>query len=412
MLKISILLAALTAVCFKMPLLDSHRAWLFDRNNFDFECPIPSDEDRNESLTRYALMSEHMQDKFSRDGVLILQDALSQDWLRSFRRLLMHVFENESKWDILFSRMNANFYSAQKSIFLHQSSRCGRYLGSMSPIPALVANLFSKIHSIPIDQVKLRVIEPTVALINVFDAGGHTAWHRDDAYMRYKQVEDNSEGNNNTVVIRVWVPLMDMSLDDFTFIALNNSHASKTERLEAGIDIQGSNFRLHEELVARSDMVERQTIGPEPSRGYKAGDLLVFAGDTPHFAQGNRCGSTGCARMIFSFALDGAALYDNSKMSPIMPLYSGQAVGQPLRGAQFPLIFPEPLAEDWENPLAPTYGDISLSLLHSFYVGAVSFYGVNLEKATAMFTRVGQCFVENVWFSPQLDLETGVRTEI
>lgn len=399
--KLCLLLAALATLCLRLPLLDDHRSWLFDRQNYEFECPA--------SDTNPIRVGEQEKDAFARDGVLVLRDVISPEWLRSYRMLLVHVFENESRWDVLYSRLVANFYSAQKSIFLHQSSRCGLAVGSRSPVPTIVAQLLAHAHALRFDDVRLRVMEPTAALISFFDRGGHTTWHRDDPYMHYRQTEGGSNGNS-TVVVRVWVPLMDLSPDQMIFLALNNSRAAREERDSHGLDIQGTDFRSHDRY-AQSEIIERQVVARDAG-GYRAGDAVVFAGDTPHFAQSVNCSSVGCARLLFSFALDGAALYDDGKATALLPLDAGQERGAPLGGSQFPLIFPEPDRADWARPLRPTYGNIASSLLSSFRSGAGSFYGFDPKKSLAYFSRVKDCFVEDLWIRPRLDLDTGKRNDV
>ena len=269
--------------------------------------------------------------------------------------------------------------------------------------------------------VRMRVIEPTEALINYGSGEGHTCWHRDDIYMPSKQHEDDEDVEDvdvgdsdshkqkktSTVVIRIWVPLMDMSHDQMTFLALNNSKVSKMQRKEKDVQILGTNFRDHAK-VSTSEIIEEQIVGPGPD-GYRAGDMLVFAGDTPHFAQGSNCSSVGCGRLIFSFALDGATLYDAGKLTSLLPLYSGQEDGKSLRGSQFPLIYPEPAPDhpDWKHPLHPTYGDVALSLYHSMAAGLGSFRGYDVRKAMPYFSRVYDAFRDDVWVKPHVDLETG-----
>jgi len=319
----------------------------------------------------------------------------------------MHVFQNPTKWDVMYSRLVANFYGAQKSIFLHQSSRCGAYIGSKSPTSRIAAQLFSRLHSngTHIDEkIRMRVIEPTEALINYEDGDGHTSWHRDDPYMNYDQVE----GERSATVIRLWVPLMDMSPGQMKFMALNNSKVSKFERKLNNLNILGSKFSNHDNLTS-SELFNRHIVDPG-SNGYQAGDVLVFAGDTPHFAQGLNCSTVGCARLIFSFAIDGVTNYKSGKLTSLIPLYSGQEDGKPLRGSQFPLIYPEPDTQELGS-LHPTYGDVIKSMLHAMAAGLSSFQGYDIKKSIPYFSRVYDAAKKNVWVKPHLDLVTGQRIQ-
>lgn len=262
----------------------------------------------------------------------------------------------------------------------------------------------------------MRVIEPTVALVNYEDFF-HTGWHRDDPYMNYFQTEEeeNFIGNDynkqkrDATVIRVWVPLMDMPSDRFRFNALNNSIEAQRERYKAGLKILGSNYKLHESKLVNNPIISSQTLGQE---GYRAGDVLVFAGDTPHFVQGLNCSSIACPRLIFSYALDGHAIYDSGKRASLIPLFSGQKHGQPLRGAQFPLIYPKhETMDDKHNkhlvePFRPTYGDVALSIYYACVAGTFSFSGY-FQGFKRAFIKIRTALVSSQWLLPDLDLETG-----
>jgi hypothetical protein len=153
----------------------------------------------------------------------------------ALRLLMLDVFSHPTKWDVLYSRLNANFYGAQKSILLHHTSECGKELARSAPTTTIAASLLG--------SKTLRVCEPSEALMN-FAAGetGHTAWHRDDAYMAVKTVEaavsENDAVNEHSTpapgVVRLWIPLMDMGPERMRFLALNNSVEAQAARSARG----------------------------------------------------------------------------------------------------------------------------------------------------------------------------------
>lgn len=441
-----ILVAIILKIIIPLPLRESHRVWLFDRNNSSFQCNVV-----NNNMTTTSILTQNEINSFQRDGVVILRNVISKEWIKSYRLLLMHTFQNPSRWDIIYSRLLANFYGAQKAIFLHQSSPCGMIIGSDSPVAWIAAELFSSFYNRDQEEdnsdenkhknIRMRVIEPTEALLNYEDGGGHTAWHRDDTYMNYFQEDEDFENNNKEndkerkkppVVIRLWIPLMELPSNRMKFLALNNSITSQQERRENNLEIIGTNFSQHDYVLAESSLFSSHIIEPLSSSlsftnyqmsednnnindGYYPGDAVVFAGDTPHYAKGVNCSIVGCPRLIFSFALDGEALFDSSKKTSLLPLYSGQVEGKPLNGTQFPLIYQgmkknvnNHSSEDWDSPMTPTYGDIILSIVHAILAGSISFVGYDFFKSLKFVRRVSWAFVDNIWVKPQLDLETGV----
>ncbi len=285
--------------------------------------------------------------------------------------------------------------------------------GEKSPVPTIAARFFSRMHSASgrqsisttgddentnhdanKDTIRMRVIEPTEALFNYHD-GGHTCWHRDDIYMHHNQ--DEEEGGawiDMWSFAHAWVPLMDIPPEKMTFMALNNSIASRIVRDANGLEIIGTMFRDYDKMES-SQLIKAQTIGPGV-HGFRAGGALFFAGDTPHFAQSLNCTSVGCARMIFSFALDGKALYESGKETALLPLNSGQKAGKPLRGKQFPLIYPKQDSLDWEDPFNPKYGDVLKSIFHAAKGGLQSFRGYDMTKAMPYFSRVTRAFKEDI----------------
>lgn len=88
----------------------------------------------------------------------------------------------------------------------------------------------------------------------------------------------------------------------------------------------------------------------------------------PHFAESYNCSHVGCPRMIFSFAGDNAR-YADGKRTGLIPLYSNQTGGAALTGAQFPLVFPEMVEEEWSPGLIPTYGP---TLSHQHLVNSMT----------------------------------------
>ena len=78
---------------------------------------------------------------FRRDGVVVLRGVLQEEWVEALRLLMLDVFEHPTKWDMLYSRLNANFYGAQKSILLHHTSECGKELARAAPTTTISASL-------------------------------------------------------------------------------------------------------------------------------------------------------------------------------------------------------------------------------------------------------------------------------
>ena len=142
-IKLMFLLAPILTglLVMRLPLKDAHRAWLFDRADADFECVVlvtsSSTNPISNSNTNMTMMSHEQMEAFARDGVIYLPNAISKEWLRSYRMLLMHVFHKPSTWDILYSRMVANFYGAQKSILLQSRVNVGGMLVRILPLPIL-----------------------------------------------------------------------------------------------------------------------------------------------------------------------------------------------------------------------------------------------------------------------------------
>ena len=64
----------------------------------------------------------------------------------------------EQLWDVLYSRMIANFYCAQKAILVHHTSTCGKQIAEAAPTTRIAAELLR--------SPTLRVCEPSDALGN------------------------------------------------------------------------------------------------------------------------------------------------------------------------------------------------------------------------------------------------------
>ena len=126
-----IILAVVTisTAILNLPLLKLHTEWLFHRCNSLFTCKVSAgirkqlDSDvriNGANGNGDISISQEELEAFAQDVAVLLRNVISNDWLRAYWKLLIHVYKNPSWWDILYSRLVANFYGAQKSIFLHQ----------------------------------------------------------------------------------------------------------------------------------------------------------------------------------------------------------------------------------------------------------------------------------------------------
>lgn len=412
--------AALLRFIWTLPLTDSHRSYLFERHPGDQGESTAGDEcskeirsiiskrttmlQKQHSSAEERTISDSEIEAFRRDGSVLLREALPEEWVRILRYLLMDVFHRPTNWDILYSRLVANFYGAQKSIFLHHSSDCGREFIKYSPIAKLVSDLAGR-------NATLRICEPTEALINYDQTSktkssqGHTAWHRDDVYMPVtsKYGSTGTGTNDSPAIVRLWMPLMQISTtDQMKFLMLNNSKPARDGRMAENLDVEGTNFAHHSKMMESSTFTS-EIIDP---RIYYPGDAFAFQGDTPHFAQNLNCSLEGCARMILSFCVDENAVFDSTKKTSLIPFTSSTENGQRLSGTAFPQVHPWN-ATDWLSLWKPTYGDVISSIVDAIWAGSGAFIGLDVKTCIAYVARVSRCVVDSVWAKPLIDMETG-----
>lgn len=328
-------------------------------------------------------------DAFERDGAVVLHDVLSPEWVSHLRALVHDAFAHPTLWDVLYSRMVANFYCAQKAILLHHTSACGRQIAEAAPTTALAASLLR--------SSVLRVAEPSDALGNFrhhvwggLDGCGTTGYHTDDAYMPIARREAGKPA-----VVRLWLPLAHFGPEHFTFAALNMSAAARAERARLGADdLHGTQYARHDRLAASGALdAPGQVIGGGRMR---PGDVLAFAHETPHVAEAHDCAGAadGCLRLILSFAGDNA-LYVRGRATGLIPLHDNQTEGGPPRGAQFPQVWPRGGAEQEWEPLRPSLRTLGASLWHAVVAGSTSFVGYSPRQAARYVARV-------LWFSHPL----------
>ena len=213
---------------------------------------------------------------FERDGSVVLRGVLSDEWVARLRALVADVFKHPNVWDVLYSRLVANFYCAQKAILVHHTSACGREVAEAAPTTALAAALLR--------TSRLRVAEPTDALGNLrhtssfADGCGTTGYHTDDAYMPVARADPG-----RAAVVRLWMPLADFGPQHFHFATLNDSAPSRAARAAAGVVLNGTNYARHAALVA-SGLAEAQELSAG-ALGVRRGDVFAFAATTPQRSQ-------------------------------------------------------------------------------------------------------------------------------
>lgn len=383
------------------PIDEWTRKFLFERSGSRSCVPLEVQARGSASPLRALTPEEHL--AFQRDGVVVLRGMLQDEWVDRLRDVVKDVFNSPNAWDILYSWCVANFYGAQKSILLHHTSHCGREVAVFSPAATLAAALLG--------STEVRVCEPTEALMshdlinddkNKSDSG-HTAWHRDDVYIPVKRRDES-----HAAVVRFWIPLMAMTPSEFRFEALNNSLQSQEERAARNLTVQGTNFGHHTRVEEHgADLFARHTI---TASSFQAGDIVAFAGETPHIAEAKRCGNVSCARIILSFSGDNSE-YVADRYTSLLPLHSNQTVGLNVRGAQFPKVYPTIDPEEWE-PLRPSYREIAGAIYNALYAGSTSFSGTSSADAMKYVRRVSRAIRLGIWAVPSFDGKgrgTGLR---
>lgn len=375
-----------------LPLSDKYQQLAFHREGSK-SC-VPAEERRSEPAPLERPLTQEELIAFQRDGVVVLRDMLSSTWKDRLQALVEDAFEHPNGWDVLYSRMVANFYSAQKSIMLHHTSVCGREIAESAPTTALAATL--------LNSSILRVCEPTEALGNFHSCVGdcgHTAWHRDDKYFPVERV-DPTRAN----VVRFWIPVVDFTPKQLRFQALNNSLEKQAERAAAGMAIEGTDFAFHDRLEASGILKNHIIDGGE--LGLKRGDIVAFAGETPHIAQQIDCTEhRACLRLILSFSGDNSQ-YVSGRWTSLLPLHGNQTVGQAPQGQQFPQVFPSVEQDSWEwKPFRPTYYDVAQSVWFASVAGMKSFYGYDQKQAWDYIMRVARFSRDNVWDKPSVKFD-------
>ena len=426
-IPIATIIAIVTiAFIWKKPLSVRHRLFLFGRDSSILSSPsfgestissacIHQVEKASQATKTKTGMKNTVKEveveAFQRDGSVVLRNIFDPAWVKALRLLLMDAFHNPTTWDIIYSRMVANFYGAQKSVFLHHTSDCGRELLKHFPIHQVIQDLVDD------DDIKLRVCEPSEALINfkiskttttkAKSNSGNTGWHRDDVYMPIQTKESHSNSSlSSPPIVRLWIPLMEMtSLEHMKFFMLNNSQQAQIDRKHENAEVEQLNFAQDERLI-HNPTFQSHILDPNH---YSPGDAIVFKGDTPHFAQNIDCSSLGgCSRMILSFCIDDYAEYDlGLKRTPLIPFKYYDSSNKQLQGSGFPQFHPWK-DSDWKHPgWSPTYGDVFHSFYDSIIEGSTSFIGFQMQKSLSFANRVFLSFYNNVWVKPILDLDTG-----
>ena len=318
---------------------------------------------------------------FERDGSVVLRGVLSDEWVGRLRALVADVFKHPNVWDVLYSRLVANFYCAQKAILVHHTSACGREVAEAAPTTALAAALLR--------TSRLRVAEPTDALGNLrhtssfADGCGTTGYHTDDAYMPVARADPG-----RAAVVRLWMPLADFGPQHFPFAPLNDSAPSRAARAAAGVVLNGTNYARHAALVA-SGLADAQELSAG-ALGVRRGDVFAFAATTPHVAEARDCAAPAagaCLRLILSFAGDNAR-YAGGRAAGLIPLRDNQTTGAPLRGAQFPTVWPEMAADEWAAPFRPGARTVAAAIANAVRAGSRSFAGAGAATAARYVGRV------------------------
>lgn len=399
---LSAMATAIIASLLTQPISDGVYLLLFGRPGTQ-SC-VPADElGHGPAAPARAITAEEIE-QFRLDGSVLLRGVLDQAWQKRLLALNEDVFTSPNLWDVVYTRALANFYCAQKSIFLHHTSKCGREIAEAGPTTQIAATLLG--------SSTLRVAEPTEALGNFRTAGdtlpdnptvppwrkmsvvggtldgcGSTAWHRDDKYFALKRRRPE-----RPAVARFWIPLVPFTPEHLSFAALNISAGSVAERLARGFDIQGTDFGLHArfEAARARGMFAGHVIDGGP-QGYAPGDVFAFSEETPHLAQAgpSPCSTaSNCLRLILSFAGDNAVVVAG-RNTGFIPLQENQTVGEPPQGAQYPQVYPAFDTEGWEWDLRPTWLQLVRSAGWSASAGVGGFMGADAGVAASYLRRVG-----------------------
>jgi len=367
-------------------------------------CIPPEELGLGSALPLRSLTEEEIA-SFERDGSVILPGMLDELWVSRLRALVTDVFEHPNLWDVLYSRLIANFYCAQKSILIHHTSVCGREVAESAPTTAIAAALLR--------SSSLQVCEPTDALANfrrpsgwAAELGcGTTGFHTDDAY-----IPVGRRDGSRAAVVRLWMPLAAFGAEHFRFATLNESKAARAERVDAGLEgLNGTSYRKNA-LLDASGVLGRPGQLLEGG-GMKPGDILAFAGETAHTATALDCtnpAAGSCLRLILSFSGDNAA-FVGGRSTGLIPLRDNQSEGALPRGVQFPTVYPSARSQPWEwEPLQPSLRTIAASLWFALSTGASSFAGFAVRKQLVYVLRVTWFTLGNAWDFPSAQQPEGL----
>ena len=88
-----------------------------------------------------------------------------------------------------------------------------------------------------------------------------------------------------------------------------------------------------------------------------------------------------------SFAGDNAR-YAGGRAAGLIPLRDNQTTGAPLRGAQFPTVWPEMAADEWAAPFRPGARTVAAAIADAVRAGSRSFAGAGAATAARYVGRV------------------------
>jgi len=328
---------------------------------------------------------------FGRDRSVILRDVLSEEWVERLQLLMLDAYQHPNFWDVLYSRMVGNFYSAQKSVLLHQTSICGKEIAQSSPTVTIAQQL--------LDAKEVRSCEPNIALMNYGQPGntsGTTGWHTDQKYMPVRRTR-----SDRAHVVRLWIPLLPFTENELIFQMLNDSHAARNEREERALSVGGSDYFMHNKLIKQgADIIDKNLVRP---MNYRPGDIIVFTGDAPHLAQGINCSRNSCPRLILSYSGDHAEFTDQH-FRAYLPINDNQTVGSNVQGSQFPRVYPSLIPWEWA-PFRPTYGEIIATLIDGAKAGTKPFARVSITETLPYLGRVYSAFRLGMWAVPNMAQE-------
>ena len=336
---------------------------------------------------------------FQRDGSVILRGVVSPAWQARYHALGVEVFEHSNWWDIAYTAMVAKFYCAQKSIFMHQTSRCGREIAVAAPTTHIAAALLPESKS-------LFIIEPSEVIANTNEDGGcgegaHTGWHTDEVYMGVRRINPKRAS-----VIRLWMPLARFDSRHMQISVLNNSAEARAARAAHNVSLVGTNYETSERLeradggkLVQSQLLDTSSIG--------RGDVIVFDDEAPHLAIPHNCSRHAghCLRLILAFGSGDNALFAADRKTTMLPIGDNQTDGQRPAGPIYPTIYPHTRSWEWEveegeDPGArfqPSARAIFTSIYAAMTNGPAAFKGSSWIMPLRYFWRVVVWAIECFW---------------